>query len=124
MRACPLHFVLRVGLNLPSLLLGGIQPPFPPIRRDIGRLHSNPLAASLCSAPKAVPPLPLLTLEGCPKDGVVSPLLTLEGCPKDGVVSPLLTLRGVRRTGWFRRPPHPSRSTQSNTSIPACHSRL
>jgi len=33
--------VLRVGLNLPSLLLGGIQPPFPPIRRDIGRLLSN-----------------------------------------------------------------------------------
>jgi len=65
----------------PSLLLGGIQPPFPPIRRDIGRL-----AASLRSVSKAVPPLPLLTLEGCPKDGVVSPLLTLEGCPKDGAV--------------------------------------
>jgi hypothetical protein len=36
-RACPLHGVL----NLPSLLLGGIHPPFPPIRRDIGRLLKN-----------------------------------------------------------------------------------
>jgi hypothetical protein len=28
----------RVGVNLPiSILLGGIQPPFPPIRRDTGR---------------------------------------------------------------------------------------
>jgi len=43
------------------------EPPFPPNRRDIGRL-----AASLRSPPKAVPLLPLLTLEGCPKDGVVS----------------------------------------------------
>jgi len=42
-------------------------PPFPPIRRDKGRW------TSLRSAPKAVPPLPLLKLEGCPKDGVVSP---------------------------------------------------
>ena len=49
------------------------EPPFPPIRRDIGRLFSNPLGTSLRSAPKSVPPLPLLTLEGCPKDGVVSP---------------------------------------------------
>jgi len=29
--------MLRVGVYLPSLLLGGVQPPFPPIRRDTGR---------------------------------------------------------------------------------------
>jgi hypothetical protein len=34
--------VLRVRLNLPSLLIGGIQPPFPPIRRDTGRLLGVP----------------------------------------------------------------------------------
>ena len=50
MRACP------------SLCSGRSTPPFPPIRRDIGRFVPQ----------KAVPSLPLLTLEGCPKDGVVS----------------------------------------------------
>jgi hypothetical protein len=38
--AFPLHCVLRVGVNLPSLLQGGIQPPFPPIRRDTTSLPS------------------------------------------------------------------------------------
>ena len=37
------HHFVRVGQNLHSLLLGGIQPPIPPIRRDTGRLLINPL---------------------------------------------------------------------------------
>ena len=46
-RACPLHGVLRVGVNLPkSLLIGGIQTLFPPMRRDIGRLLGNPFFAT------------------------------------------------------------------------------
>jgi len=86
MRACP------------SLCSGRSTPPFPPIRRDIGRFAQQFFFVTFVPQ-KAVPPLPLLTLEGCPKDGVVSPLLTLEGCPKDGGVSPLQTLEGCPKDG-------------------------
>jgi len=40
----------RVGVKLRFLLLGGIQPPFPPIRRDTGRLLSNPLLGIFVSS--------------------------------------------------------------------------
>jgi len=91
MRACP------------SLCSGRSTPPFPPIRRDIGRFAQQSFFDTFVPQ-KAVPPLPLLTLEGCSKDGVVSPLLTLEGCSKDGVVSPLLTLEGCPKDGVVSAP--------------------
>ena len=90
MRACP------------SLCSGRSTPPFPLIRRDIGRFAQQSFFVTF--VPLKAVPLPLLTLEGCTKDGVVSPLLTLEGCPKDGVVSPLLALEGCSKDGVVSAP--------------------
>jgi len=50
-------FILIKISACPSLRSGRAEPPFPPIRREIGRLHSNPLEASL-----RMPPFASLTL--------------------------------------------------------------
>jgi len=84
------HHFVRVGQNLHSLLLGGIQPPYPPIRRDTGRLLSNPLLGIFASLipHKGNSAFDPPNIGGVYKGrGGFAALLTLEGCPKDGVVS-------------------------------------
>jgi len=69
------------------------------------------------SAPKAVPPSPLLTLEGCSKDGVVSP-------PSASLThtqsNPSIPAGGKqpKHPGWWKAT-QASRLVESNPSIPA-----
>jgi len=54
----------NLGVPLALRAAGRGAPPCPPIRRDLGRSLSHKGSAAFGA---------LLTLEGCPKDGVVSP---------------------------------------------------